>query len=146
MVKHHLQRSGKCFVWQMFEYSQDSATPLAKGKGQLPMDFHRMGGIDFPPFSGSARSVPPLARTRTLTGEPLVHRLISRRHTVGFKRVWMLVSCPRNSRYIVVMKMGRRQGGPGRTGTKGAYLNRYVTDEQRSRRPIFIATHRPGAS
>jgi len=25
MVKHHLQRSGKCFVWQMFEYSQDSA-------------------------------------------------------------------------------------------------------------------------
>src|ERR1700682_5830240 len=32
---------------------------------------------------------------------------------------------------FVVIKMGRRQG---------AYLNRYVTDEQRSRRPIFIAT------
>ena len=40
----------------------------------------------------------------------LVHRLISGRHTVGFKRVWMLVSCPRNSRYIVAIKMGRRQG------------------------------------
>jgi hypothetical protein len=25
MVKHLLQRSGKCFVWQMFEYSQNSA-------------------------------------------------------------------------------------------------------------------------
>jgi hypothetical protein len=58
----------------------------------------------------------------------------------------MLVSCPRNSRYFVAIKMGRRQGGPSRTGTKGAYLNRYVTDEQRSRRPIFIATLRAGAS
>jgi hypothetical protein len=59
MLKHHLQRSGRCFVWQMFEYSQDS-TPLPKDKGQLPLDLHRMGGI-VPPFSGSARSVPPLA-------------------------------------------------------------------------------------
>jgi hypothetical protein len=43
--------------------------------------------------------------------------------------------------------MGRRQGGPSRTGVKeGAYLNRYVTDEQRSRRPIFIATLRAVAS
>ena len=34
--------------------------------------------------------------------------------------------------------MGRRQGGPSRTGTKRArILKRYVTDEQRSRRPIF---------
>jgi hypothetical protein len=41
--------------------------------------------------------------------------------------------------------MGRRKGGPSRTGTKGAYLNRYVTDEQRSRRPIFIPTLRAGA-
>jgi hypothetical protein len=32
---------------------------------------------------------------------------------------------------FVAIKMGRQQG---------AYLNRYVTDEQRSRRPIFIAT------
>ncbi|MBV8378561.1 MAG: hypothetical protein JO279_16310 [Verrucomicrobia bacterium] len=38
---------------------------------------------------------------------------------------------------FVTIKMGRRQGGPSRTG---AYLNRYVTDERRSRRPIFIAT------
>src|SRR5271167_852318 len=29
---------------------------------------------------------------------------------------------------------------------EGAYLNRYVTDEQRSRRPIFIATLWTGAS
>src|ERR1700730_3247976 len=43
--------------------------------------------------------------------------------------------------------MGRRQGGPSRTGGgSGAYLNGYVTDEQRSRRPIFIATLRAGAS
>ena len=43
----------------------------------------------------------------------------------------------------VAIKMGRRQGGPSRTGPKkGAYLDRYVTEEQRSRRPIFIATLR----
>ena len=47
---------------------------------------------------------------------------------------------------VVAFKMGRRQGGPSRTGTKGAYLNRYVTDEQRGRRPIFNATLRAGAS
>jgi len=46
----------------------------------------------------------------------------------------------------VAFKMGRRQGGPSRTGGKeGAYLNRYVTDEQRSRRPIFNATLRAAA-
>jgi hypothetical protein len=48
---------------------------------------------------------------------------------------------------FVAIKMGRRQGGPSRTGGKsGAYLNRYVTDEQRSRRPIFVATRRAVAS
>jgi hypothetical protein len=47
---------------------------------------------------------------------------------------------------FVTIKMGRRQGGPSRTGGRsGAYLNRYVTDEQRSRRPIFIATLRAAA-
>ena len=46
---------------------------------------------------------------------------------------------------MVAFKMGRWQGGPSRTGAKGAYLNLYVTDEQRSRRPIFIATLRTGA-
>src|SRR5271157_3680362 len=57
-----------------------------------------------------------------------------------------LVPCPRNSIYFVAIKMGRRQGGPSRTGGRsGAYLNRYVTDEQRSHRPIFIATLRAGA-
>src|SRR5208337_3036813 len=75
----------------------------------------------------------------------------------GFAGHGGLVSCPRNSRYIVAIKMGRRQGGPSRTGIKGASrtsfrfvavwfasaalkLVRDVTDEQRSRRPIFIAT------
>ena len=58
-----------------------------------------------------------------------------------------LVSCPINNMAFVAIKMGRRQGGPSRTGGKsGAYLNRYVTDEQRSRRPIFIATLRAVAS
>jgi hypothetical protein len=42
--------------------------------------------------------------------------------------------------------MGRRQGGPSRTGGRsGVYLNRYVTDEQRSRRPEFLATLRAAA-
>src|ERR1700676_3480334 len=49
--------------------------------------------------------------------------------------------------YFVAIKRGRRQGGPSRTGGgSGAYLNRYVTDEQRGRRPIFIATLWAGAS
>ena len=47
---------------------------------------------------------------------------------------------------FVAIKMGRWQGGPSRTGVEGAYLKRYVTDEQRSRRPIFIATLRAAAS
>jgi hypothetical protein len=52
-----------------------------------------------------------------------------------------------NNMAFVAIKMGRRQGGPSRTGgMSGAYLRRYVTDEQRSRRPIFIATLRAVAS
>src|SRR5580698_8863792 len=42
--------------------------------------------------------------------------------------------------------MGRLRGGPSRTGAKGAYLDRYVTGEQRSSRPIFNATLRSAAS
>jgi hypothetical protein len=38
---------------------------------------------------------------------------------------------------FVAIKIGRRQGA-----RSGAYLNRYATDEQRSRRTIFIATLR----
>src|SRR6476646_2785236 len=38
------------------------------------------------------------------------------------------------------------QNGPSARREEGAYLNRYVTDEQRSRRPIFIATVWAGAS
>jgi hypothetical protein len=43
--------------------------------------------------------------------------------------------------HMVAFKMGRRQGA-----RRGAYLNRYVTDEQRSRWPIFKATLRVAAS
>jgi hypothetical protein len=38
------------------------------------------------------------------------------------------------------------QNGPPARREEGAYLNPYVTDEQRGRRPIFIATLRAGAS
>jgi tetratricopeptide (TPR) repeat protein len=51
-----------------------------------------------------------------------------------------IVSCRRNSMYFVAIKIGCRQGA-----RSGAYLNRYVTDEQRSRQPIFIATLWAGA-
>jgi hypothetical protein len=50
---------------------------------------------------------------------------------------------------FVAIKMGRRQGGPSRTGgMSGAYLDRYVTDPAMAgrRRPIFIATLRAVAS
>ena len=46
-----------------------------------------------------------------------------------------LVSCPRN-RHIFRCD----QNGPPARREEGAYPERYVTDEQRSRRPIFIAT------
>ena len=42
------------------------------------------------------------------------------------------------------LKWAAGPAAPGRE--EGAYLNRYVTDEQRSRRPIFIATLRAVAS
>src|ERR1700758_3391930 len=38
------------------------------------------------------------------------------------------------------------QNGPPARRKEGAYLNRYATDEQRSRRSIFIATLWAGAS
>jgi hypothetical protein len=38
------------------------------------------------------------------------------------------------------MAFWRRQGAK-----EGAYLNRYLTDERRSRRPVFNATLRAGA-
>jgi hypothetical protein len=58
---------------------------------------------------------------------------------------------------FVAIKMGRRQGArrahpaplstPGTLGLYGSMkVGRDVTDEQRSRRPIFIATLRAGAS
>ncbi|MBV9130430.1 MAG: hypothetical protein JO298_08580 [Verrucomicrobia bacterium] len=41
----------------------------------------------------------------------------------------------------VELKMSRRQDGPSRTGgSRGAYLNGYVTGERRSRRLIFSLT------
>ena len=46
---------------------------------------------------------------------------------------------------FVAFKMGRLRGGPSRTGARGAYLDRYVTEEQRSSRPIFKATLRAAA-
>src|SRR6201987_4793677 len=52
-----------------------------------------------------------------------------------------IVSCPRNKH----MFRCDQNGPPARRSEpdwrkEGAYLNGYVTDEQRSRRPIFIAT------
>jgi hypothetical protein len=49
-----------------------------------------------------------------------------------------------NNGDVVAFKMGRLQGA--RRAHICAYLNRYVTDEQRGRRPIFNATLRAGAS
>jgi hypothetical protein len=45
---------------------------------------------------------------------------------------------------FVAFKMGRPRGGRSRTGAKGASLTRYVTDEQRSSRPILNATKLKG--
>jgi hypothetical protein len=47
----------------------------------------------------------------------------------------VLVPCSRNKHIFRC-----DQNGPPARREEGAYLNRYVTDEQGSRRPIFIAT------
>ena len=52
-----------------------------------------------------------------------------------------LVSCPRNKHIFRCDQNGQ----PARR-EEGAYPDRYVTDEQRSRRPIFIPTLRAAAS
>ena len=52
-----------------------------------------------------------------------------------------LVSCPRNKHIFRC-----DQNGPPARREEGAYPERYVTDEQRGRRPIFIATHWAAAS
>src|SRR5215468_7561462 len=52
-----------------------------------------------------------------------------------------LLSCPRNKHIFRC-----DQNGPPARREEGAYRERYVTDEQRSRRPIFIATLRAAAS
>jgi hypothetical protein len=59
----------------------------------------------------------------------------------------VLVSCPRNKHIFRC----DQNGPPARRSEpdwqwEGAYLDRYVTDEQRSCRPIFIATLRAAAS
>src|SRR5215468_11882039 len=46
-----------------------------------------------------------------------------------------LLSCPRNKHIFRC-----DQNGPPARRKEGAYPERYVTDEQRSRRPILIAT------
>jgi hypothetical protein len=51
------------------------------------------------------------------------------------------MSCPRNKHVFRC-----DQNGPPARREEGTYLNRYVTDEQRSRRPIFIATPWAAAS
>jgi hypothetical protein len=58
----------------------------------------------------------------------------------------MLVYRLLNPLTFVAFKMGRLRGGPSRTGAKGAYLDRYVTAERRSSRPIFNAILRAAAS
>ena len=59
----------------------------------------------------------------------------------------LLVSCPRNKHIFRC----DQNGPPARRSEpdwqwEGAYPERYVTDEQRGRRPIFIATLRAAAS
>ena len=97
-----------------------------------------------------------------------------RRTSCAIRRCVELVSCPRNSRYIVAIKMGRRLGRRvggwayrriGVCGSKTAFRHGYNNQEvskklttlckrrhadspirSPSRRPIFIATLRAGAS
>src|SRR5208282_943617 len=58
--------------------------------------------------------------------------------------------CTKSGARIMVMSLRSKWavGKAVRAGlaVEGAYLNRYLTDEQRGRRPIFIATLWAGAS
>src|ERR1700732_3770214 len=48
-----------------------------------------------------------------------------------------LVSCPRNTRYFVVIKMGRRQGGPSRTGGGGS-ISEPIRDRRATQPPAHF--------
>ena len=65
-------------------------------------------------------------------------------HQTNIQRLrerYFTVSCSRNKHNFRC-----DQNGPPARREEGAYPERYVTDEQRSRRPIFIATLRAAAS
>jgi len=55
--------------------------------------------------------------------------------TIEIDFIWLLVSCSRNKHIFRC-----DQNGPPARREESAYPERYVTDEQRSRRPIFTAT------
>jgi hypothetical protein len=48
-----------------------------------------------------------------------------------------LLSCPRNTRYFVAIKMGRRQGGPSRTGARGS-ISKPIRDRRATRPPVHF--------
>src|ERR1700688_4261961 len=48
-----------------------------------------------------------------------------------------LVSCPRNTRYFVAIKMGRRQGGPSRTGGGGS-ISEPIRDRRAKQPPAHF--------
>src|SRR6202043_4025598 len=52
----------------------------------------------------------------------------------------MLVSCPRNTRYFVAIKMGRRQGGRSRTGGGGS-ISEPIRDRGATQPPAHFHRH-----
>jgi hypothetical protein len=61
------------------------------------------------------------------------------KHTVGFKRVWMLV----HRLDVVAFKMGRRQGGPSRTGVRG-HISKSIRNRRVTQPPAHFQRNPPG--
>src|SRR5580704_8838771 len=59
------------------------------------------------------------------------------------RNVRLLVSCPRNTRYFVAIKMGRRQGGPSRTGGGGS-ISEPIRDRRATQPPAHFHRNPPG--
>src|SRR6185369_17608514 len=67
---------------------------------------------------------------------------------IGLELFNRSIWCTKSVTDVVALRSKWAAGKAVRAGLaeEGAYLDRYVTDEQRSRRPIFIATLWAGAS
>src|SRR5580658_8774195 len=86
-----------------------------------------------------ARQSPPqrAVRRRSLGSTPVGCKRSRAAEYRRLGRETVIVSCPRNTRYFVAIKMGRRQGGPSRTGARGS-ISKPIRDRRATQPPTHF--------